>query len=183
MHLTLIAAALPPALDGIGDYAARLASQLAVGGHDMTILTASAAAVEAAPIPGVTVRGAFDPARPGTTGRPLLDAIVADRPDWVVLQYNPFSYGRRGLNLHLPRAMAGVRARSPGTRVAVMFHETYVSVEHWRFAVMTTWQRWQFRQRFLDVDVLRIDQPHVDIAFRQRNGAQGRWRQMEIIKV
>jgi glycosyltransferase involved in cell wall biosynthesis len=40
--------------------------------------------------------------------------------------------------------MARVRDRSPGTRLAIMYHETYVPVENWKFAVMTTWQRYQF---------------------------------------
>ena len=155
MRLTLVAAAVPPAWDGIGDYTACLAGELAAGhrGHAVTILTGDAAAAAARPVPGVTVRGAFDPARPASAGR-LLDAIAAGEPDWLVLQYNPFSYGRRGFNLHLPRAMARVRERSPATRVAVMFHETYVPVVNWQFAVMSTWQRWQFRRLGRAADVL-----------------------------
>ena len=70
-----------------------------------------------------------------------------------MLQYNPFSYGRRGFNLHLPRAMAQVRSRSPGTRLAVMFHEVYTRDENWRAAVMSVWQRWQFRQLGRAADV------------------------------
>jgi glycosyltransferase involved in cell wall biosynthesis len=155
MRVTLIAAAVPPAWDGIGDYTACLAEEL-VGdchGNAVTILTGDAVAPTARPIGGVTIQGAFNPEQPSSARR-LVDAIAADRPDWVVLQYNPFSYGRRGFNLHLPRAMARVRERSPTTRVAIMFHETYVPVNTWRFAVMTTWQRWQFRQLGRAADVL-----------------------------
>ncbi len=152
----MVSAAMPPALDGIGDYSGQLAAELAGGGHgveSLTVLTGHASAAKADPIPNVSICGAFDPDRPATVDQ-LVNTIVTDHPDWVVLQYNPFSFGRRGLNLHLPRAMAMVRQRSPDTRVAVMFHETYVPVKHWRFAVMTTWQRLQFWQLGRTADVL-----------------------------
>src|SRR5689334_17096209 len=122
-RLHLIAAALPPKLDGIGDYTALLAAELSAQA-DVTILTA-AAARPPAPIANVEIRGVFDPRCPATAGA-IVNEITRGRPDWVVLQYNPFAYGRRGLNLHLPRAMRRIRSLSPGTRVAVMFHETYV---------------------------------------------------------
>ena len=151
-----MAAALPPLIDGIGDYTARLAAELADGNYGLrrvTVLAGDAAAAGADPIAGVAARGAFDPGRPASVGR-LLDAIADDRPDWVVLQYNPFSFGRRGLNLLLPRAMAAVGRRSPGTRVAVMFHEAYVPAINWRFGVMAAYQRWQYWQLGRAADVL-----------------------------
>lgn len=156
LSFSLITAAVPPMIDGIGDYTARLAAELGGGGYGVgrvTVVAGEAAAAEAEPIAGVAVQGAFDPERPVTAGR-LLTAITADRPDWVVLQYNPFSFGRRGLNLHLAGAMAAVRRRSPGTRLAIMFHEQFVPVVNWRFAIMTTWQRWQFWQLGRAADVL-----------------------------
>ena len=157
MRMVLVAPALPPQIDGIGDYSARLAEELACGDYGIgrvAVLTGDTAAREADPIPGVAaIRGAFDPNHAATADR-LLDAIIEDRPDWVLLQYNPFSFGRRGLNLNLPRAMADVGRRLPGTRLAVMFHEQFVPVVNWRFAVMTTWQRWQFLQLGRAADVL-----------------------------
>jgi glycosyltransferase involved in cell wall biosynthesis len=107
----------------------------------------------AGPLGQVGVRHIFDADRPATCWR-LLDSIAKTRPGWVVLQYNPFSYGRRGLNLHLPRVMSAIRRQSPGTRLAVMFHEQFVPITNWRFAVMTTWQRWQFRQLGRAADLL-----------------------------
>ncbi len=82
------------------------------------------------------------------------DHVAADRPDWLLLQYNPFSYGRRGLNLSLPRVVRASSGTSPGTRFALFAHEQFVPVHDWKHAVMTTWQRWQFRQLGRAADVI-----------------------------
>jgi glycosyltransferase involved in cell wall biosynthesis len=152
-RVTMVVSALPPVLDGIGDYTARLAgtlveNELAV---DVTLLTDGTRRID--PIPGISVHGDFDPVRPGSNWG-LLDLIAADRPDWLIVQYNPFSYGRRGLNLTLPRVLRRVRSRVPGVRLAVMYHERYVPVMSWQFAIMTVWQRWQYRRIGRAADVV-----------------------------
>ena len=138
MKLHIISAALPPKLDGIGDYTAHLAAELARSG-DVTVLTGMP---DPAPIPGVRVETAFSADDPRSVWQ-LVDRIAHDKPDWVLLQYNPFSYGRRGLNLHLPRVMRHIEQVSPGTRFALMVHEPFVPIISPQFAVMATWQRWQ----------------------------------------
>ncbi len=150
MKVHVIAPALPPALDGIGDHSARLAAGLAGAGHAVTLLAPSG---PADPVAGVRVMPAFDPAQRRSV-RGLVAPAAADRPDWLVLQYNPFSYGRWGLNLSLPRAVAAIRRRSPGTRFALFAHEQFVPVHDWKHAVMTTWQRWQFRRLGRAADVI-----------------------------
>ena len=49
--------------------------------------------------------------------------------------------------------------RAGPTRVAMFAHEQFVPVHDWRHAVMTTWQRWQFRHlgRTADVVLSSID--------------------------
>src|SRR5207244_1468495 len=69
--------------------------------------------------------------------------VEADRPDWVLLQYNPFSYGRWGLNPYLPLVMWRLRRRCPETRFALLVHEPFVPITSWKFAIETVWQRWQ----------------------------------------
>ena len=138
MKIHIITAALPPLLDGIGDYTANLAAELACS-TTVTVLTGAPAA---APIPGVQVVTAFSADDPRSVWN-LVDRIAADPPDWVLLQYNPFSYGRWGLNLHLPRVMRQIKRDLPGTRFALMVHEPFVPINNWKNAAMTTWQRWQ----------------------------------------
>lgn len=149
MRVHIIAAALPPQLDGIGDYTAHLAAELARSA-DVTVLTGAPAP---AAIPGVPVEKAFAADDPRSVWN-LVACVATDPPDWVLLQYNPFSYGRWGLNLHLPRVMERIKRRCPGTRVALMVHEPFVPVISPQFAVMATWQRWQLWALGRSADVL-----------------------------
>ena len=138
MKIHIIAAALPPQLDGIGDYTAQLAAELARSAT-VTVLTGAPAPD---PIPGVRVETVFAADDPRSVWN-LTARIAAEPPDWVLLQYNPFSYGRWGLNLHLPRVMRRIKRDAPGTRFALMVHEPFVPIISPQFAVMATWQRWQ----------------------------------------
>lgn len=138
MRIQIIAAALPPQLDGIGDYTANLAAELA---HSATVTVLTGAQVPD-PIPGVRVETAFSAADPRSVWN-LTRHVAEDKPDWVLLQYNPFSYGRWGKNLHLPHVMRQIKRDLPGTRFALMVHEPFVPIISPQFAVMATWQRWQ----------------------------------------
>lgn len=141
MRIDLVFPALPPALDGIGDHTAHLADALSAHA-EVRVLTAQP---DARPIPGVVVEQAFsNERRRGVHG--LLEAVAARPPDWLVLQFNQFSYGRWGLNPYLPRVLRRLQRMHPAMRVAVLFHEDFVPRSTLKFAVMSTWQRRQFRQ-------------------------------------
>ncbi len=139
LRIHIVFPALPPRLDGIGDYTANLAGELAKSAK-ITILTDAG---PYAPIPGVTITPTFSPAEPRSLVH-ILPRVAADRPDWLLLQYNPFCYGHWGFNPHLPHALRALKRRFPETRLAIMAHEHFVPVLNWKWAVMTTWQRWQF---------------------------------------
>ena len=123
MKIHMISAALPPRLDGIGDHSAHLAAELARS-SDVAVLTGAPAPD---PIPGVRVRTAFAADDPASVWG-LACPVAQDRPDWVLLQYNPFSYGRWGWNPHLPRVMRRIKRDAPGTRLALMVHEPFVPI-------------------------------------------------------
>jgi glycosyltransferase involved in cell wall biosynthesis len=142
LRLHVIVPALPPMLDGIGDYTARLVEELS-GSLDITVLSDSRVAAD--PIPGASILPTFDPDLRSSVWN-IADAVIADQPDVILLQYNPFAYGRWGLNLALPRVLTCIRRHAPTIPIVVMMHETYVPVSNWKFAIMTTWQRWQFFQ-------------------------------------
>jgi glycosyltransferase involved in cell wall biosynthesis len=61
----------------------------------------------------------------------------------VVLQYNPFLYGRWGFAPQLPAALLRARRRRRRFRLALMVHETYFPISDWRSALMGSWQRVQ----------------------------------------
>lgn len=139
VSIQIISAALPPRMEGIGDYSAWLAAELARVA-DVTVLTTHAR--EHDPIPGVRIVPVFSVGKRSSVWR-IEGAVAAENPDLLLLQYNPFSYGRRGLNPWLPLAMRRLVRRCPQTRFAIMAHETFVPAENWKWALMTVWQRWQ----------------------------------------
>jgi glycosyltransferase involved in cell wall biosynthesis len=106
-------------VDGIRDYAERLASGLTAEGLDVEV----------------------DHERP--------DARPADV---ILLNYNPFSYGRWGF---APRLAARVRrARRRKSLVCLIVHESYVPPLNWRWALMGAWQRLQLRMLHRHADLI-----------------------------
>lgn len=142
MTIDLVFPALPPALDGIGDHTALLAEALHRAGCSVRVHTAQP---NAAPIPGVDVSKDFDITNPWNVRR-LASAVAADPPDWLLVQFNQFSYGRYGFNPWLPWTLREIQRRNPEVRIAWMAHEDFVPPKNWKFAIMRQWQRWQFRK-------------------------------------
>jgi glycosyltransferase involved in cell wall biosynthesis len=142
MKIAIIAPTLPPSIDGIGDHTALLAAELAHE-HQVAILTSNEREFEK--IRGVNIGTCFAPKRPSTNWG-IYNKIKDDPPDWLILQYNPFSYGNRGLNLVLPRVIEAIKRECPNLRLLIFGHERYVPVINWKFAIMTVWQRYQYRR-------------------------------------
>jgi glycosyltransferase involved in cell wall biosynthesis len=153
MRLGLISGGYPPDLDGIGDYtwwlARTLASQPNVEG---SVRVFTALGPERTPAPGVEVVPFFDLRRPSSFGN-LLSCPVIQELDWLVLQYNPFSFGARGWCPWVPRTLARLRRLPRGPKIAVMFHETVVPRWPWKFALMRSWQQPIFRALCRTIDV------------------------------
>jgi glycosyltransferase involved in cell wall biosynthesis len=63
--------------------------------------------------------------------------------DAVVVQYNPFMYGRWGFAPWLPLGLWRLRKTKSSGRIAVMVHEPYVPMVNWRWTLMGVWQRCQ----------------------------------------
>jgi glycosyltransferase involved in cell wall biosynthesis len=160
MMLHIIAPALPPALDGIGDYTAALSAELAQSCRVKILYPFGRDPIESEPdrVIGVTMAPVFCVSRRRSVLR-IADTVANDRPDWLILQFNQFSYGKWGLNPFLPLTLGKIRKRVPGTRIAVMFHEDFVPPINWKFAIMRVWQKWQFKQlgRLAHVVMFSID--------------------------
>jgi UDP-glucose:(heptosyl)LPS alpha-1,3-glucosyltransferase len=85
----------------------------------------------------IGVRASYEPGGLG----PVLTA--AEAPPWVLIQYNPFRYGRWGF---APRLVCdALRLRGRGVPLAVMVHEAWVGMTDWRSTVIGLWQRVQLR--------------------------------------
>lgn len=139
MRIGLLSGALPPEIDGIGDYTWNLGQEFKRLGHEVTYVTGNSPQRAASPSP--EIHALFD-RKDAKTFLPLANNPVFDGLDWLILQYNPFSFGPRGLNPNLPRVLKHLKAK--GIKIAVMFHETYVPSWPWRFFVMRLWQYPQF---------------------------------------
>jgi len=103
-------------LDAIDEYSRRLVEALCEDGHPSSYAPAG-----------------LPPAR-------RVDAGLA----WVLVQYNPFSYGRWGVAPGIVRDAAAIRRRLP-IPFALMVHESWVEARDWKSALMGGYQRLQLR--------------------------------------
>jgi glycosyltransferase involved in cell wall biosynthesis len=150
LNIDIISAALPPQVDGIGDYTAALSQQLARTAR-VSVLTAVGR--QYTEITGVNIKPCFSVTEPRSFWR-LRRHVQEDPPDWVLLQYNPFSYGRWGLNVYLPLVLGSIHRTCPKTRLAVMVHEPFVPLTNWKYLVESAWQRPQLWMLGRSADVV-----------------------------
>jgi hypothetical protein len=135
MRIALLSGQFPPVIDGIGDYSWCLSYALASQGHHVTVFTSYGPKLT--PGQGVTVVPCFDANYPATI-KAFPDVLQSEPAfDWLIVQYNPFSFGPRGFNPWLIPALACAKR---STQVAVMFHETCVPLWPWKYTAMRLWQ-------------------------------------------
>lgn len=109
-------------VDGIRDYATLIVEQLHDSGTNVEFIR---------PRSGRFLVGEFARAFP------------LRREAALVVQYNPFSWGRFGFAPGLLLAVALVRFRRPSVRILLTIHEAYVPIRDFRSLFMGTWQRGQ----------------------------------------
>jgi glycosyltransferase involved in cell wall biosynthesis len=88
--------------------------------------------------------------------RPLSnhECLTSTEYDALVLQYNPFMYGKWGFAPWLPLRMLALRRARVRTRIALMVHEPYVPIVSWQWALMGAWQRAQLEAVRVSADVV-----------------------------
>ncbi|MBC8137951.1 MAG: hypothetical protein H8F28_18890 [Fibrella sp.] len=150
MKLYIITTAAPPVLDGIGHYTASLVEVLQKEDPSLQITVFAPDGLGAyEPLNGAAVRTDFRIDDISTCNR-FAAILRSEKPDWVFLQYQSFSYGKWGRNPVLPRVLKEARESVPGMRLATMIHEAFVvpnsefSVANLKRAVFHTWQKKQF---------------------------------------
>jgi glycosyltransferase involved in cell wall biosynthesis len=130
-RLAVVAARSTTVADGIRDYTLCLLSELeAREGWDVHLALRALGG------------GWEDP--PGAPATRAMPSSVR-RADAVLLQYNPFSFGRRGFAPRLLVELTRLRLTRRRPLVAVVVHETFVDMKNWRWALMGAWQRLQLR--------------------------------------
>jgi glycosyltransferase involved in cell wall biosynthesis len=116
MKLALLAARLPPATDGVGDHADRLARALSDAGHEVVAMTAG----EAAPPAHYRLEITGGSWGPLATARAVA-ILRAQRVDALVVEYTPFLFGARS---QTPLALL-LAARALGIRSVAIAHEAF----------------------------------------------------------
>lgn len=127
--LAIVGARSASQADGIRDYTDRLVDHLRASRTTVRRFVREPRAW--------TTRVTAVPGEPGPRAGSLAKADV------VLLQYNPFSHGRRGFAPGLVLMLLALRCRRSRPTIALMVHETYVEARNWKWWIMRSWQRLQ----------------------------------------
>ena len=134
MRISILSPRLPPATCGVGDHACRLAAAFINAGCEVGLIHFEARADLAtnlaadlgaestavpAPLPGDAVHH-WD----GSSGS-LHECVSAQGAQWLWVQLSAYGYSRFGAPIGLGRALARLRRRRPGLRIALYLHETH----------------------------------------------------------
>ncbi|MBU6400416.1 MAG: glycosyltransferase [Verrucomicrobia bacterium] len=136
--MIIVSPLYPPARGGLADHTARLAGELAKA-TGVSVVTSAEAGIE----PTRSVHPIIQSWRDVTALVAALETVAPAAP--VIWQYVPHMYGRGGVNLALPRALAALRRA--GRRQLVTAHEIAAPWSLWpnRLGYALA-HRWQWRQ-------------------------------------
>ena len=125
VKILFLAGSIEPGKDGVGDYARTLACECAHGGHETFLLSLNDTWVSgSAEAPSELRLGARMPWPDRVNAaRAFLRGI---QPDWVSLQYVPYSFHPTGLNFALPQILSAIIGRTPSQ---CMFHEIWIGAQ------------------------------------------------------
>ncbi|GAA4753477.1 glycosyltransferase family 4 protein [Amnibacterium soli] len=152
MRIDLVYPVLPPVVDGIADHTVLLARALVEDGHRVRLLSRASDSPQPTGLEVVAVW----PRSGRVTAGPLVEEVVRGEADAVVLQFEQFAYGHRGINPDFARTFGMLRSRHAGAVRVLYAHETWTSPE--RLAWIPLWiaQRAQFRALVRSADVVVV---------------------------
>ena len=128
MKLAFVCGSLEPGRDGVGDYTRRLALACARRGHAVRLLAVSDPWAEASARPaldeGLSVLRLTSAAWRGDEGRAARAWLDEFSPDWVSLQFVPYSFHPRGFFGGCLPALLNTLEAAP--RRQIFFHEIWI---------------------------------------------------------
>ncbi|HEV3075634.1 MAG TPA: glycosyltransferase family 1 protein [Thermoanaerobaculia bacterium] len=122
---------LPPALEGVGGYAAALGAALARCGIDSRFLVGDPGWLPAADHRAAAADFAGERLAERSAAA-LAHQLAASGATVVLVHYANYGYQRRGYPAWLVRGVCRWRAGAPGRRLVTYFHEVYASGPPWR---------------------------------------------------
>lgn len=142
MRILFICGSFEPGRDGVGDYTRRLGQELLLLGHDIAV-----SAIHDSHIKEIIEEQGFLPSTLSVQRLPsvlmekerfslLKQFIEVFNPDWLSLQYVPFSYHPKGLCFSLPAQLA---AAGKGRKWEIMFHEICVGMHEGASLKLQLW--------------------------------------------
>ena len=121
MRVFLLSKNFPPVSCGVGDYASRQAAELAAEGNFVTVLTEPASAAR-----HVSFELRELPLGCRQDARAVLEAVIAAKPDRVLLEYSGSAWGRWSAPLWVNSLLFRLRRR--GFAVHAGLHELAISI-------------------------------------------------------
>ena len=133
MKILFICGSLESGCDGVGDYSRRLAGELIRQGHQVALLALNDKSVkmiteEFQESEGITISVLRIPDHTSSRERFIQAAKYIDcfSPEWLSLQYVPFSFQKKGLPFRLANNLAKI---GKGRKWHIMFHELWVGMD------------------------------------------------------
>ncbi|TVT41520.1 glycosyltransferase family 4 protein [Hymenobacter setariae] len=133
MKIVFLCGCLEPGRDGVGDYARRLAIELVQQGHEAYGISlndtyVTQATLESQPVDEASLTVLRLPAAwpEGQRFERAQQQVATWQPDWLSLQFVPFSFHPKGLNISLAKHLASL---GKGRAWHIMFHELWVGMD------------------------------------------------------
>jgi hypothetical protein len=162
MKLIFLCGSLEPGKDGVGDYTRRLAGELIRQGHSCCILAIMDKGVEKSKEEKQDSEDSSIPVLrlPFSKGYKLNCKnakrwVDAFNPDWISLQYVPFSFHPKGLSFGLSTV---VQKLNKERKLHVMFHELWVGMNK---EASNKHRLWGYLQQRLIENLVKKLQPNV----------------------
>lgn len=162
MRITFLCGSLEPGRDGVGDYVRRLSLDLLRHGHLVSLISINDRHISAVIAEGGEQEDGLLPILriPAGLDKAQGIALIKERieqfnPDWLSLQYVPFSFDPKGLIFGLAKKLKGL---GKGRKWHIMFHELWIGMT---VESNTKELLWGGLQRYLAGDLIKVLQPAV----------------------
>lgn len=123
MHILFITNNFPPIVDGVGDYTFHLAREFVKNGHEVVVVCKENAQIPPK-VHGIEVK-AIIKIWNKKAAIPIIKLIGDYQISWVILQYVPHGFQRKGLPFALISVMKQIK--STGVKIMVFCHEISIS--------------------------------------------------------
>lgn len=153
MHILFITNNFPPIVDGVGDYTFHLAQEFVKNGHKVLVVCKANAQIPQK-VSGIEVK-AIIKSWNKKAAIPIISLIEDYKISWVILQYVPHGFQRKGLPFALISVMKQIK--STGVKTMVFCHEisiSYVERKNLKRFLIYKMMRYIIKRILINADVV-----------------------------